>query len=344
MEESWAIVVGAASKLGLTVQIQEATGLVEGRPIRIKLEPFGEQVRLVVHSRLDPPLDLGLTMRRNELTLNLPGKVTTGSDDLDSEFTVKGDDPSRVRELFTEDLAGHLFALHRAALDLWVHDRGCEISDKHGFALDEAWVIRAAEGAARTVALLDASRAKLRAAAPFAAHAEALSTFAAARDLTFTSTPLTVAGLLDGRPIRLGSERTSRNRYHLTARASFESALGLRLSVQRREFFDRLSAMFGVQGLRVGDAAFDRRFLVEANPPEAARIVALFDREARLALLALDERIGPLTLDDRAVTLGPIPPAVAPEALVWAMDALADTCARIDRNLLYGAGSVGPYR
>ncbi|WP_437816192.1 hypothetical protein [Sorangium sp. So ce1078] len=340
---SWDQVQAAAATLGLAAGNHEAGGLVDDRRVSLTLSWNNRQALILVHGWLDPPLDLGLEMRRRQLALGLVNPVTTGSDDLDSEFSIEGDDASRSGDLFTVALREHLTALHRASYDVRLHDGGCTLSEPSGFVTDEAWIVGAAHSAARTVALLDDARSCLRAAAPLAGHAEALRALAAARDLAFASAPLSVTGRLDGRQIELGSARAARDRHQFTARARFEAELGLGLAVRRERFLDGLRTALGGQDIVVDDEAFDRRFLVRADPARSDRVPALLDRGVRLTLLALDERAGPAAIDDRGVTVGPIASSVAPETVVWAIDTLDEVRARIERNLLHGHGG-GPYR
>jgi hypothetical protein len=340
---SWDQVQAAATSLGLAARDNAAEGIVDGRRVSLKLDWTGRQAQFFVQSRLDPPLDLGLEMHRRQVTLASVNTVTTGSDDLDTEFSIGGDEPSRTEDLFNAALRDHLVALHRASYDLRLHDDGCMLFDPYALGLDEAWIVRTAHAAVETVAILDSARADLRPAAPLAFHAEALHRLAAARGLTFATTPLSAAGRIDGRPIEIGSTRAGRTRHHLAARASFETELGLGLAVRRERLLDGLRTMLGGQDITVGDEAFDRRYLLRAHPAQARRVLALLDRDVRAGLLALDERAGPVAIDDRGVTVEPIPASVAPETMVWAIDALDEARARIEHNLLHG-NEGGPYR
>ncbi|WP_437744769.1 hypothetical protein WMF39_06990 [Sorangium sp. So ce1504] len=340
---SWEQQVQAvAATLGLDAQGGEAKGLVAGRPVSVELSDSEDRPHVLVHGSLRPPLDLGLEMARRQTTLGFVNAVLTGSDDLDSEFSIAADDPSRTGDLFTVALREHLVALHRASYELRVHDGGCTLSERYG-STDEAWIVRAAHSAAQTVELLDDARAGLRAAASLAAHAEALRALASARGLAFASVPLSITGRIEGGPIEVGSARAARGRHRITARASFETELGLGLAVRRERLLDGLVTRLGGQDIVVEDEAFDRRFHVRVDPRQTDRAPALLDPGARVALLALDERAGPVTIDDRGVTVGPIAPSIAPDTMVWAIDTLDEVRARIERNLLRGPGG-GPYR
>src|SRR4051812_16347834 len=102
---SWVQVQEAAATLGLSTRDREAEGLVDGRRVSLVFHWTDQQAYLLVHGWLEPPLDLGLKMRRREVVPVLgQSAVTTGSDDLDSEFSIEGDDPARVGDLFTPAL------------------------------------------------------------------------------------------------------------------------------------------------------------------------------------------------------------------------------------------------
>lgn len=333
----------AAAALGIASTGGGASGLVDGRPVSFKIDWTKREGTLVVHGHLAPRLDLGLEMHRLELTLLGANEVVTGSDDLDTEFSIRGDEPSRSAELFTAALRDHLAALHRAPYDFGVDDGGCAITDRQGVGSDAAWIVRAARAASRTVSLLDEARAGVRPAAVLAGHAGVLRAVAAARGLAFASTPLSIAGRIEGCPVAIGSARTWGGRHHLDARAGFETELGVRLTVRRDKLLDDLRTMFGGQDINVGEKEFDRRFLVRADPAQEGRVRMLLDREVCMALLALDERAGAVTIDDRGVVIDPIAAKVAPETLVWALDALHEVRLRIEHNHLHGSEG-GPYR
>ncbi|MDC0682823.1 hypothetical protein [Sorangium atrum] len=340
---SWEKVQAAAATLGLAARDREARGLVAGRLVSVEISWTQRQAHVLVHGWLQPPLDLGLEMHRRDVALGFVNAVATGSDDLDSEFSIAADDPSRTGDLFTVALREHLVALHRASYDVRIHDGGCTLSEPYSFGMDEAWIVRAAHSAAQIVELLDGARAGLRAAASLAGHAEALRALAAARGLAFASAPLSVTGRIEGGPIEIGSERAARDRHRVIARASFETELGLGLAVRRERLLDGLVTMLGGQDIVVDDEAFDRRFLVRVDPRQTDRAPELLDPGARRALLALDDRAGPVAIDDRGVTVGPIASSIAPETMVWAIDTLDEVRARVQRNLLRGTGG-GPYR
>ncbi len=336
-------VQAAADTLGIEMVGHEASGLVDGCHVTVDISLTDQQNRLYVHGKLSPPLDLGLDMHRRQVVLAGWHGAETGNEDLDSEFSVSGDEPLRTRDLFTPAVCQHLLALHRAPHDFSLHDDECTLFQVYGFNVDDAWIVRAAHVVAETVALLDGARAGLPAAAPLSGHAEALRAFAATRHLAFTTAPLSVKGRLEGRPIELASVRAGKRHHHLRARATFEASLGVGLGVRKERLLEGLYTLLGGQDVSVGDEAFDRHFLVRVTPAEADRVPALLDHEVRATLLSLDTRAGDVTVDDDGITVDHIAATIAPETMLWALDALDEARARIQRNLLHGGGG-GPYR
>src|SRR5689334_23733662 len=93
----------AATTLGLATNDEGAKGMVDGRPVSLKVT-WGQDDEgvwggvLSIQGLLDPPLDLGLEMHRRQLAFVGVNTVKTGSDDLDTEFSIGGDEPSRSGE------------------------------------------------------------------------------------------------------------------------------------------------------------------------------------------------------------------------------------------------------
>ncbi|AKT42058.1 hypothetical protein [Chondromyces crocatus] len=334
----------AGATLGLSPSGHHFEGRVDG--VRVSMTdrpPPAEKTVFQLDGWLDPPLDLGLSMRRRVMVLHRRSRFSTGNEDLDDEFSLKADERARVGELFTPALRRQLVAMHRASYDIRLTDRGCTLTLQTGVGIDTAWLIQATREVVRTVDLLEAARASLGPATSLATHASVLGALAATHAMAFTTTPLTLQGALDGGPLHVGTTRSLRGRHHLALQAQFETTLGLGLFVRRRRLHDSLHRVFGAQVVRTGDAAFDKRFRVHADPTQAERLSATFDPAVREALLTLDERLGPVFVDDTAVRVAPIPSTVPPAAVREALEPLDVVRARILRNRLLG-GTSSPYR
>ncbi len=334
---------GVARGLGLTVTDDGAEGQLDGQPVSLRFEPTRKGAAgTVIRGAVRPPLDLGLHLRRRDVLASPIDLMELGDDDIDAEFRLSADEPDRARQLFTADLRAHLVALNRKSYDFRLRDDGCAVYQDFDLYVDQAWLTGAFYAAARTAALVASACSKVDPALPVLEHGRALGALAAERGLAFGTAPLVAQGRHGGTLLQIGAERTGRRAHHLFARAGFEAELGIGLSIRRAGLLDGARTLLGGQDIVLGDQAFDRHFLVRAEA-HREHVGTLIDPASRLALLEIDGRAGPVTINDRGVTVWPIPPSLEPRDLVWLVDALREVTDRIGRNLLHGA-AAGPYR
>lgn len=336
----------AAKRRGLEVRGRSASGAIDGRRVSLGVDTAsrnGESV--AVRAYLDPPLDLGLTLRARVVASVLEFDHVTGHPDLDGEFTITGDEPARVRAFLAGPLGDAAAALYRASFDLRIDDTGCTIYVLVGFAVpDDDWFDRAVDSAVKLANLVDAQRVHLDPAEPLKPHAAVLRALADRRALSFSTTPLVTSGIVEGRPIFIAAQRTGRRKHHLFARAAIAGDLGIGLSVRRQHLLDDVRTFLGGQDVIVGDAPFDKRFVIGAKPDRAHLVGRLLDAETRAALLAIDARCGPIRLDDHGIRVDPIPLHHPAEDLAWLADTLTEVTGRVSRNLVRGGADAGPYR
>ncbi|MFO0760666.1 MAG: hypothetical protein U0359_29580 [Byssovorax sp.] len=340
-------ILQTAVDLGLTVADGHAEGEVEGRRVRVDLTIDRNAITVVfARALLERPLDLGLSLHRREISPMIPTGGMTGDPDLDTELSVHGDDRDRTRAFFTRALCAELLSMHRRALDLRLGDEGCTIVSQSIYVTEQAesWLRNALATAARAATLMEEARAGVPAPHGLSPHVDALFAFADRRHLRWGLSPVLAEGRLDQRWLRVRSVRTGRRRHHLAIRLDFAAELGVGLALHRESLLDALRTALGGQDLKVGDAAFDRRFLIRAEPAQAARASRLFDHAVRGALLDLDHRLGPLVIEDRGLRVDPIPLSADPAAIVAALDTLDEVAGRIEKNLLHGGEETGPYR
>lgn len=331
-----------ASSLGLAMEGGDLVGTIEGRSVRASHQFDRGILRAQAIARIEPSLDLGLDVHRVAVTLSLPGAVELGSPDLDDEFRITGDEPGRVAAFFTDELRGRLVSLNRASYDLGITDDHCRIFAEQQ-VVDAGWMRSALLAAVGLVGLVEDARARLQPAEPLVAHGRALAAFAAARSLAYRAAPLALHGVVEAMPVSVWSWRTGRGRHAIAARAHLEVDLGIGLSVKRAGLLDGLRTAFGGQDVTIGDAPFDKRFLVRVEPGNERRAAALLSPDVRAALLEIDARAGGVEVDDRRVTAaGGV--AWTPETVTWLVDALASVASRIAQNLLHGGEERGPYR
>jgi hypothetical protein len=335
-----------AEELGLTVSGRAAHGTIDGSRVSLAFELVDHQNwTAVVHGWMDPPLDLGLDIHRRVAVGLTQPEAVSGNPDLDSEFVIEGDEIARVEELLDAPLCARLVATHRASMEFNLRDTGCAIFGLYGiFDVDVRWLDRALDAAVETARLMREARERVPPAARLASHEKALRACAAARGLALMGAPLRLWGEVEGRAVEIGATRTGRRRHHLHARAVLDGDLAIGLEVRRQGILDGIVTLLGGQDVLVGDAPFDRRFLIHARPERVERVAALLDADTRATLLAIDARVGAVAIDDRGVTVDPIDVGHEPEDLAWVLDALVEVTGQISKNLVRGGGAEGPYR
>ncbi len=339
----------AVKELGFTLFEDRAEKTLKGHRVTVSAEWSSRNNQIFVRATLDPPLDLGLKMTRRmfaatDLTgLGIGAGMVTGSSDLDQEFDIKVDHEGRAMDLFTASFCQHLAAIHRASFDIELTDAGCLLTEPYGVGIDAAWIERASDRAAETVAKMEALRAGIRPAKALARLADRITKLAGARQWSQTSAPFGIQGAIEGRAIALWSSRLGADKHALHLDAPFETSLGLGLAIKREGLFTGLVTLLGGQDIKVGHAPFDRRFLVRASEREVERVRGMFTTTVCEPLLQLDAEIGPVHVSDAGIFVDPIAPDVDPDALARAIDVAHEARITVDRLWLHG-GASGPYR
>jgi hypothetical protein len=292
----------------------------------------------VLASRLDVPLDLGLSL--SQLSYQDPygiaADIPLGEPPFDRRFLVRGDEAERVRDALSPRLRTLLMA-RVGDTTFHLSDTGMFI-EVRGRPTNVHWIIDAIELCSRATRQLDRSRRLVRCAAPLVEHRRAWARFATAVGLHSSSTPLAMWGELHGTAVHVFAVRRDPLRYELEVRADFPTPLNLGLLVKPRGMVERLTTFFGSRDVAFDDPAFDDTFVVQGA---AAEVTALLDATARQQLVALHHDFGPVLVSDDGVSLRrptvPRDPAGVPR-LVQRMAAIAERLApRRDAQ-------AGPYR
>ncbi len=94
-------------------------------------------------------------------------------------------------------------------------------------------------------------------------------------------------GRIDGVPVAVDSffQRRGNNRRLYTGYRVAYPSLGLGLGIRRARFMSRLMTRFGAQDIEVGDAEFDREFIITGS--DDRKVAAFLDPSRRLALTRL---------------------------------------------------------
>ncbi|AKT42047.1 hypothetical protein [Chondromyces crocatus] len=330
----WSEVQKAADQLGFSSHGNKASGRIQGRRVSLELDGFDHHAQLFVRGWLSPPLDLGLSLLPRATARQQQGRLAFDELGLDRAFLLEGDEPARIRSLLTPPLREQLLALHRASYDLRLDDSGCTLSTRLSVGIGPAWIIEAATATAKTIHLIESARETLEPAAPLALHAPGLRTLAATHHLTFTTTPLAASRRADGRWTGIRSARTDRGRHHLIVRINLDPRHGLSPAARKEPRLDPLRSLLGGSAPRIVDDAFARRFHL-TSPLQGRSLIASCDPFVREALLAVDDRVGTVLLDDHGIHVEQIEPAILPETLTWAFNTLLDVRQRLERKPLH---------
>lgn len=333
----------AAKELGLEVRVTTGLlrmpvlrGVVEGQKVRARWSDRGAPVEAL----LDPPLDLGLDVKRMGFTprVSLHHKLWLDDPNWDMEVDALCDEPRRGATLFASDA-------RRAVLGLNATNVETEVTDEHVrvFVMQVYGesLVRALLGVARTAGLIDKARRALPPASALDEHAAHTHLFANKNGLATSDTPLGAWGDVRGARLHVSFPRTGARRHDVLAQITpLDGRLGPGLLVRPETFVDRARTFFGGQDLTTGDPVFDPAFLVQAV--EAERTVAALDGDVRALLLDLRRTFEIVTLDDQGLTLrGPAAkiPAAQMASLLEAGCAVVEGVVRAS-----GAVTKGPYR
>lgn len=313
-----AALVQLGRRLGFSLARGGLEGTVDGVFLWMSIERVaadtGAQGRLTIQTRIDPPMDLGLLVRRQEAMPRQVGTVFAARDQIlgdkafDDRFYVCGDDPARLATLLDVDL-------RRAILDLARHAH-VEVAD--GWIRLDAYAVQPEprlhallQQAARLTRLVDVARGRVAPAFPVSAHVDAWRRAAHRLGFRTGSTPLLVAGALDGTPVAAFTHRIDPVRFATRVRADFRRPLGFDLIARSRRGF-AFGPLPATGTVRVGDEAVDRLLSVQTERVDlAARVLGSSEVFAALARL---QELGTIWIDDRGVTLA-LPDLGGAEAL-----------------------------
>ncbi|MBW2529182.1 MAG: hypothetical protein JRI23_33710 [Deltaproteobacteria bacterium] len=295
----------AAAQLGLAYGGGRIHGRRYGHPVQVSTVTRGSgnnrSTYTVVSSRLETPLDLGLSVRRHGFFSNL----LHGSHDIpfndptfDRAFIVQADEDHRAHRLLTPALRRLLLDHVGRSQTFLLSDRGMVV-ERPGTVSDPRWLHWAVELCSRAAYQLDQARSQVPAATPLLGHRHAWAAYATANGLRGLDTPLCMWGKLDGSEVVVFAARTGTLAYALSIQLKFPRPLGLGLVLEPQGTLDRLAIFFGSQDHRLGDADFDQAFVVKVS--DADRVATVLDAPVRAQLLGLHNSVGPVSLDDHGL-------------------------------------------
>lgn len=260
---------------------------------------------------LERPLGLGLLLRRRGLSdrLRRPRgpRVGLAGDELDRLVELHGDDPERVRALLDPEVRAVLGGLLHRWRDVVVTDASVRVTLARPLARTEE-LRELVEGMRALAATLVRARRAVSPPAPLGARLAGWEALAERLGLEVEPSFPGVAGQIEGRRVRVTPVRTE-NGYAAEVRMAFREhrRTGLRLKPQ----VDPDGYWSVGQDIQLGDATFDRAFVVKGWDPDLVR--DLLPPSVRQGLLAL-HAIGRIDVDDLRLYVGRLP--LDPERLV----------------------------
>lgn len=336
-----------SESLGLVQVGDDLFGMHGGVAIGVRLAMDAAKFavpRTTAFARLQPPLDLGLSISWMAAEIRDPTagphRVGTGDQRFDSVYAVWGDEPGRVRALLSPQL--------RATLSRTFHPEAMFLINDHGVAVqtwqheaNRAWLEGGVETCVRLATAIDAAREGVEVASPLREHKKAWTRFANHHALHGISAPLCMWGKVAGADIYTYSVRLSPGCFCLEVWLRFETPLGLGLLIQPKRTVDRVKDMFGGQDHLLGDALFDDTFVVRVSNTAAAE--ALLDDAMRKRLLTVHGNLGALSLTDDGLSVRlpsvPVDPAVVPATVEQLVALAVDIAKKRGQTRAHG-----PYR
>jgi hypothetical protein len=296
----------------------------------------------VVSSRLDRPLDLGVSLRRNGFFNDMFHKsldIVVGDPPFDHTFIVSADEEHRARSLLQPRLRQLLMQHLGGGADFSLGDQGMSV-ECSGVTSNAHWLSWAIELCARVGSKMDQARRQIPGSSALAQHRQAWAAYATAQGLTGEDTPLCMYGAFEGSYVSVYAVRTGRFTYQLEVALRFAEPLAIGLDVRAKGLLDKVSIFFGGQDHLTGYAPFDDTFRVRAADEIAAPTI--LDHAVCHKLLQMQAQLGPTTLDDQGLYVRlpfvPQDPSTVPRVVQY-MTALAD-----DLGARRGSLVVGPYR
>lgn len=316
-KETGALLAQIAQQTGLRFDGGVVWGAVRGRDVRARIISF-QSGSFCVEVRLDPPVDLGMTVlgRENEYhfeTMGLPAgfpvaggqEFRSGDPQLDRVYQLKADEPERLRALFTPELRALLFTDLGEYGEIRLTDGGCEIRDAtslpgpYGGSSGATWrdpatLASRIELAVRIVEAVDRARLQVPAATALQPQLATWRAFADAHGLKGSHTPLAVWGTIDEINVWACAHRANTGQYRLAVHLSFPSSLelGLHVGPERADGYQAWD-------VQLGDPPFDQAFRVMlADPSKAQRVLSAGVRQE---LLEVHQELGAIHLDDHGL-------------------------------------------
>lgn len=312
----------------------DLSGELDGHPVRLH-RICGRTARFDATSPIVPHLDLGLGITRVGVVSKVSewfGKRDIQVDDpaFDKAFTIRGDEPDRVRALLRSEVRQAIGTIHTSDFELT--DAECSAGESVKFGQNESvenltYLLRNVVHVARVVG--QAHVAVPRATA-LAAHHDAWSEYARGNQFQFGATPLWMQGKLGKTWVLARASRNRENDFSFELSAQLEQPLQLTLTIRPKQGL--IESMVGNQTHATGDQAFDATF--DVTRPDRPELV---DADLRRGLLALAQ-LGSVSLHGSHLRLS-LPATLAPGRIPALLEELRAVVAVLERNA-HGANTA----
>jgi hypothetical protein len=311
-------------------------GELDGHPVKLR-RYCGRAKRIDITSPIVPHLDLGFSITRAGIVSRVSewlGKQDIQLDDpeLDRAFTIRGDEPARVRALLGPELRVAIAASSAPNLEISDAEYSCGGTPGSGIVESVADLTHELRQAVRIARAVGSAHAVIPRAAALAEHHDVWSEYARANRFQFGSTPLWMQGKLGKTVVLARASRNRENDFSIEASAWLEQPPEVPLAIAPKQGL--IETMMGTKPAPTGDAAFDATFAVT----HGAR-ADLVDADLRQALLALAQ-VGSVSLRGSHVRVG-LSGSVLPARIPVLLEELRAVLAILERNT---SGANAAYR
>lgn len=306
----------------------DLAGEIDGHPVSLR-RLCGSGARIDITSPIVPHLDLGFGFGRAGVVSKVSewlGKRDIQVDDpeFDKAFTIRGDEPARVRALLGPEVRQAIAAITSPSFEITDAEFSC--GSRVDFGINETFVDLANElrQAVRIARAIGAAHAAVPRATALAAHHDAWIAYARENQFQSGTTPLWMQGKLGKTWVLARARRNRENDFSFELVASAEQELPTTLTIQPKQSL--IESAVGSHALPTGDAAFDAVFDVTRTDR-----IDVVDSELRRQLLLLS-RYGPVRLFGSRITLH-TPMTLEPAKVPLVLEDLRAVIVTLEKNV-----------
>jgi hypothetical protein len=306
---------------GMMTFVFDVYGDVDGQPMVLR-RLCGSGARIDITVSLRPHLDLGLGITRTGVVSRVAEwlgghDIEVGDAAFDSAFTLRGDEPDRVRALLSPDVRDVVASMSMSSFE--INDGALTCGRRCDFVETSDDLERDVREAAAIARAVGAAYMQVPPAAALRPHYECLSRYAIERQLRIAATPLWVEGKMEGTSVLVRGERVRAEEFWLQLSASLGQPFVSPFSVEPKP--------------KPKSSAFDDVFTLRGEHANAV------DDAVRARLLELHRAHAAPSLRGGEIALR-VPATIEPAGVPRLLESLADLLALTDRNLR----GATPYR